>query len=288
MSTAAQTTAQVPTILIRPSHGWVSLKLGEVWEYRELLYFLIWREVKLRYKQTVFGAGWAILQPLMTMLVFTIFFGRLAGVGSDGVPYPIFSYAGLLPWIFFADGVNKASGSLLSLSGLLTKVYFPRLIVPLSAVLSGLLDFAIAFLVLIGMMVYYGVWPSWAVLYLPFLLLLALGSALGVGIWLSPLNVWYRDIRYVVPFFVQLWLFVTPVIYPASRASAKLAEIGLPAWLLGLNPMAGVVEGFRWALLGTGSRPGPIILASVAVTLLLLVSGTLYFRRMEKTLADVV
>ena len=288
MSTAAEITTEVPTIFIRPTRGWVSLKLREMWEYRELLYFLIWREVKLRYKQTVFGAGWAILQPLMTMLVFTVFFGRLAGVGSDGVPYPIFSYAGLLPWIFFADGVNKASGSLLSLSTLLTKVYFPRLIIPLSSVLSGVLDFAIAFLVLIGMMVYYGVWPSWGVLYLPFLLLLALGSALGVGIWLAPLNVWYRDIRYVVPFFVQLWLFVTPVIYPASKASAKLAELGLPAWLLGLNPMAGVVEGFRWALLGTGSRPGPIILASVAVTLLLLVSGTLYFRRLEKTLADVV
>jgi len=259
-----------------------------VWAYRELLYFLIWRDVKVRYKQTVLGAAWAILQPLMTMLVFTIFFGGLAKVGSDGLPYPIFSYAGLLPWTFFAQGLSQSSASLVGSSNLIKKVYFPRLVIPISSVLGGLVDFAIAFVVLFGMMSYYGIWPSAAVVFLPLLLLLAIGAALGVGMWLSALNVEYRDVRYVVPFFVQLWLFVTPVIYPASTVAAKLRELGLPTWLYGLNPMAGVVEGFRWALLGTGSRPGPVLLASVAVTVLLLSSGAFYFRKMERTFADVV
>jgi len=281
-------TSETPTIRIQPSRGWTSLRLKEVWAYRELLYFLIWRDVKVRYKQTVLGAAWAILQPLMTMLVFTIFFGGLAKVGSDGLPYPIFSYAGLLPWTFFAQGLSQSSASLVGSSNLIKKVYFPRLVIPISSVLGGLVDFAIAFVVLFGMMSYYGIWPSAAVVFLPLLLLLAIGAALGVGMWLSALNVEYRDVRYVVPFFVQLWLFVTPVIYPASTVAAKLRELGLPTWLYGLNPMAGVVEGFRWALLGTGSRPGPVLLASVAVTVLLLSSGAFYFRKMERTFADVV
>ena len=288
MSAALPGSAPAAPLIIRPSRGWISLKLKEVWEYRELLYFLIWRDVKVRYKQTVLGATWAILQPVATMVVFTIFFGRLANVGSDGLPYPLFSYAGLLPWTFFAQALSQSSDSLVGSGHLIKKVYFPRLIIPASTALAPIVDFAIAFLVLIAMMGYYRISPSAAVLYLPFLFLLAFGTALGVGMWLSALNVLYRDVRYVVPFFVQLWLFVTPVIYPTSRVTGKLHEMGLPAWLYGLNPMAGVVEGFRWALLGTGSKPGPVVLASAGVTLLLLVSGAFYFRRMEKTFADIV
>ncbi len=279
---------EVPIIHIRPSRGWASLRLDEVWAYRELLYFLIWRDVKVRYKQTLLGAAWAVLQPLMTMVVFTIFFGRLAKVGSDGLPYPIFSYAGLLSWTFFADGINKASQSLVSSSNLVRKIYFPRLVIPGSSVLSGLVDFGVAFVFMFGLMAYYRVWPTMTVLAMPLLLLLLVSATLGVGLWLAALNVEYRDVRYVVPFFVQLWLFVTPVIYPASKVSAKLAEMGLPAWIYGLNPMAGVVEGFRWSLLGRGPKPGSVLLVSVLVTVFLLVSGAFYFRRMERTFADVV
>jgi lipopolysaccharide transport system permease protein len=288
MSSTAAAAHQPPTLIIRPSRGWIALQLKEVWAYRELLYFLVWRDVKVRYKQTALGAAWAIVQPVATMIVFTIFFGRLAGVGSDGLPYPLFSYAGLLPWTFFAQALTHSSDSLVGASNLIKKVYFPRLVIPISSASAPVVDFALAFVVLLGMMVYYGVWPGAAVVYLPLLLLLAFGTALGVGMWLSALNVQYRDVKYIVPFFVQLWLFVTPVIYPMSRVTGKLAEMGLPGWLYGLNPMAGVVEGFRWALLGTGARPGPVVLASAGVTVLLLVSGALYFRRMEKTFADIV
>lgn len=273
---------------IKRSRGWVSLKLRELWEYRELLYFLTWRDIKVRYKQTVLGAAWAVIQPFFTMVVFTIFFGRMAKVGSDGLPYPIFSYAGLLPWIFFAHGLSQSSNSLVGSSNLIKKVFFPRLVIPISSVLSGVLDFVISFSVLLGMMAWYRIWPNGAVVFLPFLLLLAFATALGVGMWLSALNVQFRDIRYVVPFFVQLWLFVTPVIYPSSRVIPYLEKLGLPGWLLGLNPMAGVVEGFRWALLSTDTAPGPIIIVSSLVALGLLVSGAFYFRRMEKTFADVV
>jgi lipopolysaccharide transport system permease protein len=278
----------IPTVLIEPTRGWTSLRLGDVWEYRELLYFLVWRDVKVRYKQTVLGAAWAILQPLMTMVVFTIFFGNLAGIGSDGLPYPIFSYAALLPWTFFAQGLSQSSDSLVSSANLVRKVYFPRLVIPVASVLAGVVDFAIAFVVLFALMAYYGIWPSGAVAFLPLLLLLAFATALGVGMWLAALNVQYRDVKYVVPFFIQLWLFVTPVIYPASRVTTKLAQLGIPTWVYGLNPMVGVVEGFRWSLLGVGTRPGPVILASAAATTALLVSGAFYFRRMEKTFADVV
>lgn len=278
----------IPTVLIEPTRGWISLRLGDFWEYRELLYFLVWRDVKVRYKQTVLGALWAILQPLLTMVVFTIFFGNLAGVGSDGLPYPIFSYAALLPWTFFAQGLSQSSDSLVSSANLVRKVYFPRLVIPVASVLAGVVDFAIAFVVLFALMAYYGIWPSAAVAFLPLLLLLAFATALGVGMWLAALNVQYRDVKYVVPFFIQLWLFVTPVIYPASRVTTKLAQLGIPTWVYGLNPMVGVVEGFRWSLLGVGTRPGPVILASAAATTALLVSGAFYFRRMEKTFADVV
>jgi lipopolysaccharide transport system permease protein len=287
VSTTREATDATWTV-IRPTQGWTSLRLREVWEFRELLFFLAWRDVKVRYKQTVLGAMWAILQPLLTMLIFTIFFGGLARVGSDGLPYPLFSYAGLLPWTFFAQGLGQAANSLVGASNLIKKVYFPRLIVPLASVLTGLVDFAVAFTVLVGLMVWYRVPPTAAVLWLPLFLLLAILGALGSGLWLAALNVEYRDVRYVVPFFVQLWLFVTPVIYPTSRLTAKLAELGLPVWLSGLNPMTGVVEGFRWALLGSGSKPGPILVASTTVTFVLLLSGALYFRRMERTFADVV
>jgi lipopolysaccharide transport system permease protein len=275
-------------IRIEPRPGWVALRLRDVWAYRELLYFLVWRDVKIRYKQTILGAAWAILQPLLTMLVFTIFFGQLARVGSDGLPYPLFSLAGLLPWTFFAQGLSQSSTSIVSDSSLITKVYFPRLVIPIAAVLSGLVDFGISFVVLLGMMVWYGTWPTALAILLPLFLLLGMGAALGVGLWLSALNVEYRDVRYVVPFFIQIWLFVTPVIYPASRVASKLKELGLPVWLYGLNPMAGVVEGFRWALLRSGSLPVSVLTASVVVTIVLLVSGAYYFRRMERRFADVV
>jgi len=283
-----EASSETPRIVIQPSRGWSSLGLRDIWVYRELLYFLVWRDVKIRYKQTALGAAWAILQPLLTMLVFTIFFGGLAKVGSDDLPYPLFSFAGLLPWTFFAQGLNQSSSSIVGSSGLITKVYFPRLVIPISSILAGVVDFAVAFVVLIGMMAYYGIWPGAAVLWLPALLLLATVTALGVGLWLSALSVEYRDVRFVVPFFVQLWLFVTPVIYPASKVIGKLAERGLPTWLYGLNPMAGVVEGFRWALLGRGSLHPTVLVASTLVALMLLLSGAFYFRRMERGFADVI
>lgn len=275
----------VPITVIEPRSV---VRLDELWAHRELLYFFVWRDVKVRYKQTALGAAWAVLQPLLTMLIFTIFFGRMAGIGSEGAPYPIFSYAGLLPWTFFSQGLGQASNSLVGSASLLKKVYFPRLIVPVAAVLGGLVDFAVAFVVLIGMMFWYGVQAGPGVLLLPLLLLLAAASALGAGLFLSALNVEFRDVRYVMPFFIQILLFVTPVIYPASKVTAKLEEMGLPGWLYGLNPMAGVVQGFRWALLGSGMNPGPLLAAGTAVTVVLLVGGLFYFRRMERTFADVV
>jgi lipopolysaccharide transport system permease protein len=270
-----------PVTVIEPSPGWGALKLVELWEYRELLYFLIWRDLKVRYKQTALGAAWAVIQPFATMVVFSIFFGKLGKIPSDGIPYPIFSYTALVPWIFFANGLSQSSSSLVGSANLITKVYFPRLIMPLSGVLSGFIDFVIAFVVLLGMMLFYGVSPTVAVVWLPFFLLLALITALGVGLWLSALNVQYRDIRYVIPFLIQIWLFATPIAYPSSLLS------GLWRILYGLNPMAGVVEGFRWALLGS-NPPGPMMAISVGAAILLLVSGLYYFRRMEKTFADVV
>lgn len=270
------------TTLIRPSKGWVSLKLGDVWEYRELLYFLTWRDVKVRYKQTALGASWAILQPFLTMVVFSLFFGRLADIPSEGVPYPIFAYTALLPWTFFATGMAMSSQSLVQSSNLITKVYFPRLTIPIATVFSSIVDFALAFLVLVGMMLFYGIAPTMNVIWLPVFLLLAFVTALGVGLWLSALNVQYRDVRYVIPFLVQFWLFATPIAYPSSLLN------GIWRTIYGINPMVGVVEGFRWALLGTDSTPGPMMTMSGIAALLLLVSGAFYFKRMEKTFADVV
>jgi lipopolysaccharide transport system permease protein len=272
----------VPVLRIEPSTGWVSLKLHELWEYRELLYFLIWRDVKVRYKQTLLGAAWAIIQPVCTMVVFSLFFGRLANVPSDGIPYPVFSYTALIPWTFFANGLSKASNSLVHSANLIKKVYFPRLAVPIASVLGCIVDLVISFTVLVGMLLYYGIVPTVHVLWLPLFLLLALVTCLGVALWLSALHVQFHDVQYVVPFLTQLWLFLTPIAYPSTLLSAPWRT------LYGINPMVGVVEGFRWALLGTDTAPGPIITVSTLVALVLLVSGGLYFRRMERTFADVV
>ncbi len=269
-------------ILIEPTQGWVSLKLHELWEYRELLYFLVWRDVKVRYKQTVLGTAWAILQPFFTMVVFSLFFGKLAKMPSDGIPYPLFSYAALVPWTFFANGLSQASNSLVGSAHLITKVYFPRLAIPISSVISGIIDLVLAFLVLVGIMVYYGVFPTLNVIWLPFLLLLALITALGVGMWFSALNVQFRDVHYVLPFLTQAWLFATPIVYPSSLLSEPWRT------LYGINPMVGVVEGFRWALLGARTAPGPMIIVSSLAALTILAAGAFYFRSMEKTFADVV
>jgi len=272
----------VPTFRIAPSKGWVPLKLRELWEYRELLYFLIWRDVKVRYKQTALGASWAIIQPFFTMLVFSIFFGSLGKMPSDGIPYPIFAFTALVPWGFFANGLSQSSNSLVGSSHLITKVYFPRLIVPLGSVFSGIVDFLVAFAVLLAMMLYYGLLPSINVLWLPLFVLLALVTSLGVGLWLSALNVEYRDVRYIVPFITQFWLFATPIAYPSSLLHQPWRTI------YGLNPMVGVVEGFRWALLRSNTAPGPIIAVSASAAVVILISGAFYFRRMEKTFADIV
>ena len=272
----------VPVTIIRPSRGWISLNLRDLWEYRDLLYFLTWRDIKVRYKQTVLGAAWAIIQPFFTMVVFSLFFGRLAKMPSDGIPYPIFSYAALVPWTFFANGLSQSSSSLVASANLIKKVYFPRLVVPISAVISGGVDFVLAFVVLLGMMLFYGIVPTAAVVWLPLLLLLALVTSLGVGLWLTAMNVQFRDVRYAVPFLIQAWMFATPIAYPSSLLEEPWRT------LYGINPMAGVVEGFRWALLGAQTAPGPIVAVSALVAVGLLISGAFYFRRMEKTFADVV
>jgi lipopolysaccharide transport system permease protein len=275
-------TAHATVVCIEPSRGWAALRLADVWAYRELLYFLIWRDIKIRYKQTVLGAGWAILQPFFTMVIFSIFFGRLAQMPSDGVPYPIFAYAALVPWTFFANGLTQAVNSVVGGSSLIKKVYFPRIILPIAAVLAGVIDFLFAFAVLVGMALYYGVLPSWRLLTLPCFVAMVVMAALSVALWLSALNVQYRDIRYIAPFIVQVWLFATPIAYPSSLLSEPWRTV------YGLNPMVGVVEGFRWALLGTGTGPGPMIVVSSLVCLALLVGGAYYFRRVERTFADVI
>jgi lipopolysaccharide transport system permease protein len=267
---------------IAPSRGWVSLGLRELWEYRELLYFLVWRDIKVRYKQTALGAAWAVIQPFFTMVLFSLFFGRLAGMKSDGVAYPMFAYAALVPWSFFAHGLSESANSLVGSGHLIKKIYFPRLAIPIATVLAGIIDFAIAFAVLLAMMLYYGIRPTSSAVWLPLFLLLALVSSLGVGLWLSALNVQFRDVRYMVPFITQFWLFATPIAYPSSLLAQPWRT------LYGLNPMVGVVEGFRWALLGTNTAPGPMIVVSALAALAILIGGALYFRRMEKTFADIV
>jgi lipopolysaccharide transport system permease protein len=269
-------------VRIRPARGWAAIRLDELWEYRELLYFLTWRDVKVRYKQTVIGTAWAVAQPLLTALVFTLFFGRLVGVPSDGLPYPMFAMAALVPWTFFANSLTQASNSIVTSANLIRKIYFPRLVLPISAAAGAALDFALAFAVLVGMMAVYGITPTARLAFVPLLALLALITALGVGIWLAALHVQFRDVRHVVPFLVQIWLFCTPVAYPTSLVP--------PAWrlLYGLNPMVGVVEGFRWALLGSPISVGGLLAVSAAASVALLIGGVFYFRRVEITFADVV
>ncbi len=274
---------QLPTTVIEPSRGWVPLKLNQLWEYREVLYFLVWRDIKVRYRQTLIGVTWAIIQPFMTMVVFSVFFGRLAKMPSDGTPYPLFAFAALVPWTFFANGLTLSANSLVHSGHLITKVYFPRLLVPTARVLTGLPDFVVSFLVLLGMIWWYGLLQSRpALVWLPALALLAFVTALGVGLWLSAFNVQYRDIQHAVPFVVQLWLFATPIAYPSSLLPGSWRTV------YGLNPMVGVVEGFRWTLLGSGSAPGPMLAASALAALVILVTGAFFFRRVERTFADVV
>lgn len=268
-------------IIIQPKRGWVGFDLGEIWRYRELVYFLAWRDIKLRYKQTVLGAAWAIIQPLLAMVIFTLFFGKLAKMPSDGVPYAIFSYCALVPWTYFANALSSAGNSLVGSANLISKVYFPRLIVPGASVLAGTLDFGIAFSVLLGMMLYYGIATSWGILLVPILFLLTMGTALGVGTWLSALNVQYRDVRYVIPFMIQLWMFATPIVYPLSLVPERYRL------LVALNPMAGIIEGYRAALLGRPFQWSALAMSAVLCVLLLL-AGAFYFRRVEKTFADVI
>lgn len=270
------------TLVITPANRWIPLQLDELWEYRELLYFLVWRDVKVRYKQTVLGAAWAVMQPLFMMLVFSLFFGFLAKVPSDGIPYPVFTFCALIPWQLFANALSEASNSLVGNQNLITKVYFARLVIPIAAVLSGLVDFLIAFVILLGMMLYYGIVPGWSIIALPGFILLAVLTALAVGLWLSALNVQYRDVRYTMSFLIQFWLFATPVAYSSSIVPEKWRA------LYGINPMAGVVEGFRWALLGKSQSPGAMLFVSASVVTVLLVGGLYYFRRMEQEFADIV
>jgi lipopolysaccharide transport system permease protein len=270
-----------PLVVIEPRKPWAALDLKEMWAYRELLYFLVWRDVKVRYKQTALGAAWAIIQPLFTMLIFTIFFGRLAGVPSDNVPYPLFAYAGLLPWTFFANAVTNSGNSLISSANLITKVYFPRMLIPAAAVGAGLVDLAIAFLILIPLMIYYHAAITWNVLLLPLVVLMTTLLALAVGMWLSALNVKYRDVRFALPFLIQLWMFVSPVIYPASFLPQQWR------WILWLNPMTGIIEGYRSSLFGKPFN-WTALAASAAITLALLIYSSYVFRRMEKSFADIV
>ena len=271
-----------PRIEIAAETGRPKLNLKELFEYRELFYFLVWRDIKVRYKQTALGAAWAILQPFLTMVVFSLFFGRLAGIPSEGVPYPIFSYAGLVPWSFFANGLSQSASSLVGSANLITKVYFPRLVIPISTVLSGVVDFALAFIVLLVMMFFFGIVPTKNVVFLPIFLLLAFITSLGTGFWFSALNVKYRDVRYIVPFLIQIWLFATPIAYPSNLVPEQWR------WLYSLNPMVAVVEGFRWALLDTTTSLNLMVIVSSAAALVLFITGAFYFRRMEETFADVV
>lgn len=274
--------SDLPRTRREASKGWALPKLRELWEYRELLFFFVWRDIKVRYRQTVMGALWAIIQPFFTMVIFSLFFGRLAKIPSDGLPYPVFSYAALVPWTFFANALNQASNSLVASAQMVKKIYFPRLSLPIATVLASVVDFVLAFIVLLGMMFYYGLVPTMNVLWLPLFLLLALVTSLGVSLWLSAMNVQFRDVHYTIPFLTQAWLFVTPIAYPSSMLPER--------WriLYGINPMAGVVEGFRWALLGTDTAPGPMLIVSSVVALILFVSGAFYFRRMEQGFADVL
>lgn len=277
----AATRAHVPTIVIEPGRRW-SLGLGGLWEFRELLMFLTWRDIKVRYKQTFFGAGWAILQPIMLMIVFGLFFGRLAGLPSEGLPYAVFALSGLVPWTFFSNSLTALAQSVVSSSRLVTKVYFPRLVVPFAAAGSYIVDLVIALCVLLVLQAFYGIYPTYRIVFVPFLAIFALTAAFSIGIWLAALNVRYRDVAYVLPFFVQVLMFISPVAYSTTLVPARWRA------LYGLNPMVGVLEGFRWSVSGASTRPGPLVALSVVVTLLLLVGGLLYFAQTEQSFADVI
>jgi len=269
-------------VRIEPAQGWVSIDLKELWKYRELIYFFAWRDIKVRYKQTLLGASWAIIQPLFTMVVFSLLFGRLAKMPSEGVPYPIFCFAALVPWMYFANALNQGSSSLVRSSSLIKKVYFPRLVIPISTVLAGAVDFFLSFVVLIGMMFYFGIELRWQIVWLPLFLLLTTVTALGTSLWLTSLSVKFRDVNHLVPFTIQMWMYATPIIYPSSVLPEPWRTVS------GLNPLAGVVEGFRWALIGTNTKPGLVIIASALAALAVFVSGAFYFCRVEKTFADTV
>lgn len=273
---------QSPVIYLQPSSGWLSIDFKELWRYRELIFFLTWRDIKVRYKQAVLGIAWAILQPLLTMLIFTVIFGILLETPSQDLPYPLFTLSALLPWQLFATALQRSSVSLVGNANLITKIYFPRLAIPLSSVFAALVDFLVSFVVLLGVMLYYRYWPGWNILWLPPIILLALLTALSVGLWLSALNVQYRDVQHMVPFIIQVWMYASPIVYPIETIPA-----GIWRWLYGLNPMVGVIQGFRWALLG-GDAPDITMLISIGVVLVLLVGGLYYFRRMEKSFADIV
>ena len=271
------------TVYIRPTSGLAALNLKDLWNYRELVVFMIWRDIKVRYKQTLLGALWAVIQPVMTMLVFNFLFNNVAKVSSDGIPYPIFSFTALLPWGLFTTALNTASRSLTSNHNMITKTYFPRLVLPMASVLGGLVDFAIALVILVGMMVYFKVVPTLSALWaVPVFMLLSIITALGIALWLSAINVKYRDVGYALPFLTQFWLFITPVAYSSKVISEK--------WQLvyALNPMAGVVNGFRWALLGSGNPPDTLVAISSVISIIILLSGLVYFRNMERTFADTI
>jgi lipopolysaccharide transport system permease protein len=273
---------EIPIIRIAPPHGWFDLNLGGLWQYRELLYFFVWRDIKIRYKQTVVGAAWAVFQPLMTMAVFSLFFGKLAKIPSNGLPYPVFYFSALLPWTYFSGALQNATSVVVEQQRVITKVYFPRLVLPLSAVVAGLVDFSIGFVVFLVMMAYYRIVPSLPIFFFPLFLLMAVLTALGVGLFLSALNAIYRDVRYVLPFLVQFWMFASPVAYPSSLVPQRWR------WLYELNPMAGVIDGFRWSLTGKGQPPGILLAVSASMVVLLVAAGTVYFQKMEGTIADVV
>jgi lipopolysaccharide transport system permease protein len=283
---AAENPAETQVTLIKPQRGLVGVNLGELWRFRELVFFLTWRDVLVRYKQTLLGGAWAIIQPVLQMLIFNVLFGDVAGLSTGGVPRPIFTYAALLPWNLFAGAVGDAGRSLVTNRNMITKVYFPRLIVPLADIFSGLLDFAIAFIILIGMMVYYRISPTANLWTLPLYMLLSMVTALGVGLWLAALNVHYRDVKYIIPFMTQFWMLATPIGYLSSEIFDRI-----PAgwdWLFALNPMVGVIEGFRNALLGTPIYSLDLLWVSILTSLVVLVTGLIYFRSMERTFADVV
>ena len=276
------TTSPIEEIIIEPPHSWFSLRLKEIWTFRELLYFFVWRDIKVRYKQTVLGISWAVLQPLITMVIFSIVFGKLAKISSDGAPYPIFSYAGLLPWQLFSRAISDSTASLINNQNMVTKVYIPRIIFPLSTSLSGLVDFCIALLIFFGLMIFYSIIPTWKFLFLPVLIFLALFTSMSVSLWLSALSVRYRDIKFITPFLIQVWFYATPVVYPTTLIPEKWQ------WLYSLNPMTGIVDGFRWVLYGQVPPTNNLLFLSIGVVIVLWVTGLIFFQRMELTFADII